>query len=84
MSVLSPIMIILPSVNPKMRNIAGKKSSLSEVLLSALASKTAIRLKVRLCWSMESEVLQVLFTKGKLLFSLQLDIQYGKLKCQLI
>ena len=42
----------LPRVNPKMRNIAGKRSrTLREALLSALASRTDIRLKTEVLFT---------------------------------
>lgn len=66
--------LIIPSTNPKRRNIAGKKSSLSEALLSALASKTAIRLKVRLRLP---DVLRELFTISSLSSFLQYNIHDG-------
>jgi hypothetical protein len=45
-----------------MRNIAGRKSrTFGDALLSALASKTAIRLKIELRLSTEPEVLILLF-----------------------
>ena len=42
----------LPRVNPKMRNIAGRRSrTLREALLSALASRTDIRLKTEVLFT---------------------------------
>ena len=64
----------LPSTNPKMRNIAGRKSStLGEALLSALASRTAIRLKVELFFA------DVLITGEHLLCLLSIIPYHGSL-----
>ena len=44
----------LPRVNPKMRNIAGRRSrTLREALLSALVSRTDIRLKTEVLFDFD-------------------------------
>ena len=44
----------LPRVNPKMRNIAGRRSrTLRETLLSALVSRTDIRLKTEVLFDFD-------------------------------